>query len=148
MSVFVETNKKLHLCEDGIIFCPIHPQSESMSNYPITSIRNYYPIEYSHMMRYVKDGIGKGDVVYSDIGDNEKIVWGCCHNAYNVSYKLDWIESALKGMRKMRLHDKGTIYFPGLGYYLEDGIDQEDVLKLVYDYLSDGQYSVRFLSHY
>ena len=48
----------------------------------------------------------------------------------------------------MRLHDKGTIYFPGLGYYLEDGIDQEDVLKLVHDYLSDGQYSVRFLSHY
>tara|TARA_B100001564_G_scaffold351380_1_gene357133 strand:- start:924 stop:1226 length:303 start_codon:yes stop_codon:yes gene_type:complete len=100
------------------------------------------------MMRYVREGIDKGDIIYSDIGDDQKIVWGCCHNAYNVSYKLEWIESALKSISKMRLQDKGTIFFPGLGYYSEDGIDQEEVLKLVHDYLGDGRYNVRFLSHY
>ena len=148
MAVFVETNKKLHLCQDGIIVCPIHPQSDSMSNYPITTIRDYYPLEYSHMMHYVKEGIGMGDIIHSDLNDSQSIVWGCFHNAYNVAYKLDWIEAALKSMLKMRLHDKSTIYFPGIGYYEEDGLDQEDVLKLVYKYLQKGRFNVSFLTHY
>ena len=148
LAIFVETNKKLHLCTDGIVVCPIHPQIDSMSNYPITSIRDYYPLEYSHMMHIVKEGVGKGDVIYSDIDGHQKILWVCCDNAYNVAYKLDWIEDGLKSMAAMKLTDKGTVYFPGIGYYQEDGVDQESVLKLVYKYLNNGRFNVSFLTHY
>ncbi len=146
--MYVETNRKLHLCEDGVIVCPIHPQIDSMSNYPITTIRQYYPVEYSHMMHRLKEGIGKGDIIYSDIGEKQPILWACCHNAYNVSYKLEWVEKALKNIEHSRIHDKKRIFFPGLGFYQEDGIEQEDVLRLVYDYLNDGKYNIHFLTHY
>jgi len=148
MTVFLETNKKLHLCENGMIVCPIHPQHLSMSNYPVTTLRDYYPIEYSHMMHRLKEGMGKGDVLLSDSNGDEVIVWVCFHNAYNVAYKMDWIEEAIKTMSKMRLHDRDTIYFPGLGYYEEDGVDQEEVLKMVHNGLSDGIFNVKFLTHY
>ena len=110
MAIFVETNKKLHLCTDGIVVCPIHPQIDSMSNYPITSIRDYYPLEYSHMMHIVKEGVGKGDVIYSDIDGHQKILWVCCHNAYNVAYKLDWIEDGLKIGKLCDLPTQGCWY--------------------------------------
>ncbi len=148
MAVFLETNKSLHLCENGLIVCPIHPQPQSMSNYPVTTIRDYYPIEYSSMMHRLKEGVGQGDVIVSDTNGSEVIVWACFHNAYNVAYKLDWVRDAVEVMSDMRLQDRDTIYFPGLGYYEEDGIDQEDVLKIVHDGLSDGIFNVKFLTHY
>ena len=149
MSVLLHTNTKMSLCEDGLLICPISCQPMMMVNYPIPDFRKMDPISYGHMMgKVVKDGIKQGQLIFSDSNTSEKILWFPMHKAYNVHYKLDWIEDGLKTMAKNRLHDKYEINFPAIGYYEEDGVSQEDVLELVIEYLSDGKFDVKYITHY
>lgn len=149
MPVLLYTNTPINLCEDGLIVCPICTQLRMMVNYPITEFRKHDVISFGHMMGVVEEkGIKKGQLIFSDSNSSENVLWFPMHGAYNVKYKIDWIESGLKTMAKNRLHDKFPIYFPAIGYYEEDGLEQKDVLKLVQKYLSDGKKDVMFVTHY
>ena len=93
-------------------------------------------------------GVKEGQLILSDSNTDTPILWFPMHKLYNTRYRIDWIESGLETMAKYRLHDKYPIYFPGIGYYEEDGLVQEDVLELVQKHLSDGKKDVLFVTHY
>ena len=149
MAILLYTNTPITLCDDGVVICPICTQLKMMTNYPIPDFRKFDVIAYGHLMGIVEEkGVEQGQLILSDTNTNAPVLWFPMHKLYNTHYKLDWIESGLETIAKYRLHDRYPIYFPAIGYYEEDGVSQQTVLKLVQKHLSDGDKDVMFVTHY
>lgn len=149
MSVYLLTNTSIRQCLDGILCVPIHTQLNNMHTYPYCDLREKYVLECSHYRRVIKDGRPEmGELLYSDANKDEKILWMICHTSNASYYKLKNIEKCVIKIAKNRLHDYHDLYFPLIGYYKEDGVEQKEVLRIVLKHLSDGKKRVICLTHY
>ena len=117
------------------------------TEHPIKEIRSMFPFEYRHFREHCEDErrqhesevlLGKGKFLLSDFGD-QKICWMTVQNRHNNYFQMDWIEAVVRSIADAKLHVKYDMAFPGLGYYDEDGVDQQKVLKMVYSAFNDSE---------
>tara|TARA_B100001250_G_C19812474_1_gene796401 strand:- start:2326 stop:2787 length:462 start_codon:yes stop_codon:yes gene_type:complete len=126
------------------------------TEHPIREIRSMFPMEYRHFREHCEDErrehdsavlLGRGKFLLSDFGD-QKICWMTVQNRHNNYFQEGWVAEVIDAIADAGLHKKYDMAFPGLGYYEEDGLDLENVLKSVYRAFNDSNKQLDFHVRY
>lgn len=117
------------------------------TEHPIREVRTMFPMAYAHFRAHAQDYrreikpdfiLGRGKILFSDF-DKQKICWMPVQNRHENYFQIEWISDAIDEIVKQGLHEKFDLAFPALGYYDEDGVEMDDVLKMVYTSLFTGE---------
>jgi hypothetical protein len=106
-----------------------------------------FPFAYRHFREHCEDErrahdskvlLGRGKFLLSDF-DDQKICWMTVHNRHENYFQIEWIAEVVQSIAEAGLHLEYDMAFPALGFYADDGVDQEKVLKMVYNAFSDSK---------
>lgn len=143
-------NLPYHHANRDIICLPFHGELATFTwNYPMKEFLRVAPLAISDAYNYVRDGEGElGDIFISAFNNEPKILWFYSHNYADKNYRLETIESALEKIREQSIPWEHSLAFPCLGYYKEDGIEQEDVINLLNKHLGDAPMMIDLFVNY
>ena len=139
-----------HHADRDIICLPFHGELMTFHwNYPMKEFLKIAPLAVGDAYNFVKDGEGElGEIFISEFYNEPKILRFYSHNYGCKNYRLETIESALSKIRDESIPWEYSMAFPCLGYYAEDGVDREDVINLLNDYLVDAPMLIDLFVNY